>query len=115
MLLLADPAGAGLIVRDVRETGSLRHDRRSQWWLAACYLPFTPLGGSATQAKPAAGSDSPAPLYWGAWIGNQLTGTAAPWDMARGQRVRADRRQGALADRVRRPARRTATHPPAPS
>ncbi|MBS1878055.1 MAG: hypothetical protein JST31_00940 [Actinobacteria bacterium] len=23
----------------------------------------------------------PHPLYWGAWIGSQLTGTAAPWDM----------------------------------
>jgi hypothetical protein len=23
----------------------------------------------------------PVPLYWGAWIGSQLTGTEAPWDM----------------------------------
>jgi hypothetical protein len=23
----------------------------------------------------------PRPVYWGAWIGDQLTGTAAPWDM----------------------------------
>ena len=23
----------------------------------------------------------PRPLYWGAWIGEQLTGTDAPWDM----------------------------------
>ena len=24
----------------------------------------------------------PSPLYWGAWIGDQLTGTEAPWDMS---------------------------------
>ena len=24
----------------------------------------------------------PKPLYWGAWIGNQLTGTQPPWDMS---------------------------------
>jgi Glycosyl hydrolase family 26 len=27
-------------------------------------------------------SAPPAPLYWGAWIGNQLTGEAPPWDMS---------------------------------
>jgi hypothetical protein len=25
---------------------------------------------------------APRPAYWGAWIGSQLTGTAAPWDMS---------------------------------
>jgi len=26
-------------------------------------------------------SAAPSPLYWGAWLGDQLTGTEAPWDM----------------------------------
>jgi hypothetical protein len=29
------------------------------------------------------------PLYWGAWIGDQLTGTAAPWDMGAVSRFQA--------------------------
>ncbi|HSS41932.1 MAG TPA: glycosyl hydrolase, partial [Solirubrobacterales bacterium] len=32
-------------------------------------------------APAAAPSPAPASLYWGAWIGKQLTGTEAPWDM----------------------------------
>jgi Glycosyl hydrolase family 26 len=28
------------------------------------------------------GSGPSGPLYWGAWIGDQLTGTQAPWDMS---------------------------------
>jgi hypothetical protein len=32
-------------------------------------------------AAPAAAVAKPRPLYWGAWIGNQLTGKEAPWDM----------------------------------
>ncbi len=27
-------------------------------------------------------SPPPSPIYWGAWIGEQLTGTQAPWDMS---------------------------------
>ncbi len=33
------------------------------------------------QASQATSSAAPAPLYWGAWLGDQLTGTEAPWDM----------------------------------
>jgi hypothetical protein len=51
--------------------------------LLACCL----LAAGATAARQ--GSDRPAkakrakpkPLYWGAWIGEQITGTDAPWDM----------------------------------
>jgi hypothetical protein len=31
---------------------------------------------------PAAASSKPRPLYWGAWVGNQLTGEEPPWDMS---------------------------------
>src|SRR4051794_36953638 len=31
---------------------------------------------------PAAGGAKPRPMYWGAWIGDQLTGEQAPWDMS---------------------------------
>jgi hypothetical protein len=31
---------------------------------------------------PAAGAAKPRPMYWGAWIGNQLTGEEPPWDMS---------------------------------
>ena len=33
-------------------------------------------------APKAASSAATGPLYWGAWIGNQLTGDEAPWDMS---------------------------------
>jgi hypothetical protein len=33
-------------------------------------------------APKAAASAATGPLYWGAWIGNQLTGDEAPWDMS---------------------------------
>jgi hypothetical protein len=32
--------------------------------------------------RPASQSSTPTPKYWGAWIGSQLTGTEAPWDMS---------------------------------
>ncbi len=34
-----------------------------------------------TRAPKATTSAATGPLYWGAWIGNQLTGTEGPWDM----------------------------------
>ena len=39
----------------------------------------TPEPTPAPEAQPAA---DPASIYWGAWIGKQLTGTEAPWDMS---------------------------------
>ncbi|HEX6455153.1 MAG TPA: glycosyl hydrolase [Solirubrobacterales bacterium] len=41
--------------------------------LACCLLPAT---AAAAKRKV-----HPKPVYWGAWIGDQLTGTEAPWDM----------------------------------
>ncbi|MBS1675913.1 MAG: hypothetical protein JST08_00865 [Actinobacteria bacterium] len=38
----------------------------------------------ASSARPAStpeATSAPTSLYWGAWIGSQLTGTEAPWDM----------------------------------
>jgi len=45
------------------------------WLLAALLLAAAPA------APAAAGGAKPRPLYWGAVIGKQLTGEAAPWDM----------------------------------
>jgi len=48
--------------------------------LLACCLLAAP--AAATSAKPH--HPKPAkqkPMYWGAWIGDQITGTDAPWDM----------------------------------
>jgi len=35
----------------------------------------------ATAPPPKAKKVKPKPTYWGAWIGDQITGTEAPWDM----------------------------------
>jgi mannan endo-1,4-beta-mannosidase len=44
--------------------------------LACCLL----VGGTSAAAKPH--PKQPAkPVYWGAWVGDQITGTDAPWDM----------------------------------
>jgi mannan endo-1,4-beta-mannosidase len=38
--------------------------------------------GTARRVKPCRSrSGASGPLYWGAWVGDQLTGTEAPWDM----------------------------------
>ena len=53
--------------------------------LGCCLLSA---GGAAAATHSKAGKKhhhkrhvKPKPLYWGAWIGDQLTGTDAPWDM----------------------------------
>jgi hypothetical protein len=38
--------------------------------------------GTARRVKSCGASGSSGPLYWGAWVGDQLTGTEAPWDMS---------------------------------
>jgi Glycosyl hydrolase family 26 len=38
--------------------------------------------GSAAGASGASTSATHRPLYWGAWIGNQITGEEPPWDMS---------------------------------
>ncbi len=47
--------------------------------LAACALV---LSCFALPAAADAAKKKQRPLYWGAWIGNQLTGTQPPWDMS---------------------------------
>ena len=47
----------------------------------------------------------PQRLYWGAWIGSQLTGAEAPWDYERGDALRAAHGQGGLARELREPLR----------
>src|SRR5215218_3621080 len=37
--------------------------------------------GSCRRGAPAADSRASTKLYWGTWIGKQLTGEEAPWDM----------------------------------
>jgi glycosyl hydrolase family 26 len=38
---------------------------------------------------PTTGAAKPRPMYWGAWIGDQLTGEQAPWDMTAVSRFEA--------------------------
>ncbi len=45
-------------------------------------------------------------LFWGAWIGPQLTGTQPPWDMSAVSHFEQQTGQGPLDDPVRRPLRR---------
>jgi hypothetical protein len=40
-------------------------------------------------AQPGSAAASSRPLYWGAWIGSQLTGEEAPWDMDAAQQFEA--------------------------
>jgi mannan endo-1,4-beta-mannosidase len=47
--------------------------------LVGCCLLAVP--ATATAAKPPAKPAKPKPAYWGAWIGDQITGEDAPWDM----------------------------------
>ena len=47
--------------------------------LLSCLLP----AGAAVAKK----HHSPRSVYWGAWVGDQLTGTAAPWDMGAATRL----------------------------
>jgi mannan endo-1,4-beta-mannosidase len=47
--------------------------------LGCCLLA----GGASAASKPHQPNHTkPRPVYWGAWIGDQITGTDAPWDMA---------------------------------
>jgi mannan endo-1,4-beta-mannosidase len=49
--------------------------------LVACVWLVTSAPTEAAPRKPHAGRHKNRSIYWGAWIGDQLTGTAAPWDM----------------------------------
>src|SRR5215471_9895085 len=47
---------------------------------AAAYGESTPPDAAGSSSSRSAPSGS-RPIYWGAWIGSQLTGSQAPWDM----------------------------------
>jgi hypothetical protein len=47
----------------------------------ALVLLSTPAGSPAAQASARKHKKQAKPIYWGAWIGKQFTGTAPPWDM----------------------------------
>jgi Glycosyl hydrolase family 26 len=49
----------------------------------ACCLPAAgaSAAGKGSPPAPKAKKAKPKPTYWGAWIGEQITGTDAPWDM----------------------------------
>jgi hypothetical protein len=49
--------------------------------LALLALLLAPAGAAAGKHKRPLQPPKPKPLYWGAWVGQQLTGTAPPWDM----------------------------------
>jgi hypothetical protein len=52
--------------------------------LVAALVPALVIGVLLPAAAPAATKPAPRPqpLYWGAWIGDQMTGTTPPWDMS---------------------------------
>ena len=59
-----------------------------------------PAPAPAPAPTPAASS-----IYWGAWIGKQLTGDQPPWDMSAADQVRGNGRQEALDHQLLRPLR----------
>jgi hypothetical protein len=94
-LLLAAPAGAGARSADAGQDGPQRAGLSSARTLGgpSCKRLARP-GTSArlrrierrrvkrcTRPAKATASAATGPLYWGAWIGDQLTGDEAPWDM----------------------------------
>jgi hypothetical protein len=49
---------------------------------ASAAAPEAPAPEEPTPEEPTPEAGTGAPIYWGAWIGSQLTGTQAPWDMS---------------------------------
>jgi Glycosyl hydrolase family 26 len=70
---LGDAPSCRQLMRE-RSRGNL--DRRNRHQIAK-----RPACGRQPQAKAVASTAPGGPLYWGAWIGSQLTGNEAPWDM----------------------------------
>jgi mannan endo-1,4-beta-mannosidase len=50
-------------------------------WIVAALAALLACGLIATSASAAPKPAKPKPAYWGAWIGDQITGEDAPWDM----------------------------------
>ncbi len=66
----------------------------------------------APEPAPAPATNS---IYWGAWIGSQLTGTEAPWDMNAVSAFEGDAAEARLAGPLRLPLRRLQPHTRAPT
>jgi Glycosyl hydrolase family 26 len=49
--------------------------------LGSALLPAAAGAGGERRSAAKTRKAKPRPIYWGAWIGEQLTGTDAPWDM----------------------------------
>jgi hypothetical protein len=64
-----------LLRRDVRGKTLAARGPRLAKRLRACRGQQAPQPKATTSAAPSG------PMYWGAWIGDQLTGEGAPWDM----------------------------------
>jgi beta-mannanase len=62
--------------RTVRAGTGWNRRRKAKAARASC------AGSTSTSAAPVEPNVDPTSLYWGAWIGNQLTGSEAPWDMS---------------------------------
>jgi beta-mannanase len=84
VLGLSAPAGAGAKtarkVSDARALGRVSCAQARRNLIAR----RSRLRGRAasSRVKSCGASGSSGPLYWGAWVGDQLTGTEAPWDMS---------------------------------
>ena len=99
LLLLLGPAAAGAKQAAVAQSSGHHADLASARSWPAQPLPHARRNLSGLRARPqrrrlqlrlarcqpqapkAAASAATGPLYWGAWIGDQLTGDEAPWDM----------------------------------
>ncbi len=89
LLGLSAPAGAGAKkIRRISDARALGHTSCAQ---ARRSLTARRSSGRRRNliARRCGTSRSSGPLYWGAWIGDQLTGTEAPWDMGAVSRFEA--------------------------
>jgi len=82
LLGLSAPAGAG--AKKIRKISDARALGRASCAQARRSLIAQRASGRRRSliARRCGTSHSSGPLYWGAWIGDQLTGTDAPWDMS---------------------------------
>jgi hypothetical protein len=74
----AGAAGRHLALAARREAGIELADEVAD--TATPTVPATPTPAPAAPVTPAPATPAGSSVYWGAWIGSQLTGTDAPWD-----------------------------------
>jgi beta-mannanase len=89
LLGLSAPAGAG--AKKIRKISDARALGRTSCTQARRNLIARRSSGRRRNliARRCGTSHSSGPLYWGAWIGDQLTGIEAPWDMSAVSRFEA--------------------------